>query len=197
MCVVVYAGDWVHKYALSLRKRKNDCVVLTPENSGLLAVDNAGCFVSILREDDFHVFMGKYRVRVHCRDTRYRCKGSSRKEMANYDVIDTVRCFPGDRHNGGVTVLLIGLPDVLVRQSSLRAEDYSGLHGIYLVLARNHKADEIEKFRVLWVDDAKLLIQGMDDSVSGCEGVVVDNGDAGGGAAVNGFKRLLLTFISG
>ena len=123
MCVVVYAGDWVDKYALSLRKRKNDCVVLAPENSGLLAVDNAGCFVSILREDHFHVFMGKYGVRVHCGDTRYGCKGSSRKEMANYDVIDTVRCFPGDRHDGGVTVLLIGLPDVLVRQFSLRGQE--------------------------------------------------------------------------
>ena len=165
MCVVVQVRDWVDKYALSLRKRKNDRVILTAENSGLLAVDNAGSFVSILGEDHFHVFMGEDRVGVHCRGTRYGGEGSSGKEMANYDVIDTVGCFPGDRHDGGVAVLLIGLPDIFVGQFSLRAQDYSGLHGIHLLLARNDEAYEIEKFRVLWVDDAKLLIQGVDDSV--------------------------------
>ena len=165
MCVVVEVRDWVDKYALSLRKRKNDRVILTAENSGLLAVDNAGSFVSILGEDHFHVFMGEDRVGVHCRGTRYGGEGPSRKEMANYDVIDTVGCFPGDRHDGGVAVLLIGLPDIFVGQFSLRAQDYSGLHGIHLLLARNDEAYEIEKFRVLWVDDAKLLIQGVDDSV--------------------------------
>ena len=56
MCVVVEVRDWVDKYALSLRKRKNDRVILTAKNSGLLAVDNAGRFVSILGEDHFHVF---------------------------------------------------------------------------------------------------------------------------------------------
>ena len=62
-------------------------------------------------------------------------------------------------------MLLVGVPDIFVGQFSLRAQDYSGLHGIHLLLARNDEAYEIEKFRVLWVDDGELLIQGVDDSV--------------------------------
>ena len=46
MCVVVDVRDWVDEYALSLRKAKDDSVILTPKNSGLLAVHNAGSFVS-------------------------------------------------------------------------------------------------------------------------------------------------------
>ena len=165
MCVVVNVGDWVDKYALSLRKRKNDRVILRAENSGLLAVDDAGSFVPILGEDHFHVFLWEDRVGLHCRGTRYGVEGASRKEMANYDVVNAVRRFPGHRHYGGVAVLLIGLPDIFVGQFSLRAQDYSGLHGIHLLLGRNDEAYEIEKFRVLWVDDPELLIQGVDDSV--------------------------------
>ena len=66
MCVIVNVGDWVDKYALSLRKRKNDRVILRAENNGLLAVDDAGSFVPILGEGHFHVFLWEDRVGLHC-----------------------------------------------------------------------------------------------------------------------------------
>ena len=113
MCVVVDVGDWVDEYT-SLRKGKNDSVILTPKNSGLLAVDNAGSFVPILGEDDFHVLVWKDGVGLQCRGTRDAVKGASRKEMANYDLVNSLRGFPGDRHYGGVTVLLIGVPDIFI-----------------------------------------------------------------------------------
>ena len=67
MCVVLDVRDWVDEYALSLRKAKDDSVILTPKNSGLLAVHNAGSFVSILGEDHFHVFLWKDGVGLYCR----------------------------------------------------------------------------------------------------------------------------------
>ena len=62
-------------------------------------------------------------------------------------------------------MLLIGAPDLFIRELSVRAEDYSCLHLVERLLARKHKTYEVEKFRVLWVDDAKLLIEGVDDCV--------------------------------
>ena len=85
--------------------------------------------------------------------------------MANYDLVNLLRGFPGDRHYGGVAVLLIGVPDIFIGQFSLRAQDYSSLPVVDLLLSRKHEAHEVEKFRVLWVDDAELLIQGVGDCV--------------------------------
>ena len=188
-------GHWVDEYALSLRKGKNDCVILTAKNSRLLTVDNAGTFVPILGEDNFHVFVWKDGVGVHWRGKGDVIEGASREQMANYDLINSLGGFPGDPHYGGVTMLLIGLPDIFIREFSFRAQDYSSLHLVHLLLGRKHEVYEVEKFRVLFVDNAELLIQGVDDCI-GRWGVIVDNGSGWGGAAVNGLERLLLAFIA-
>ena len=65
MHVVLDVGDWIHEYALSLREGKNDGVILTPKNGGLLVIEDAGSFVPILRKDDFHVFVWKDGIRLH------------------------------------------------------------------------------------------------------------------------------------
>ena len=165
MRVVVDVGYWIHEYALSLREGENDGVVLTGKNSGLLAIHDADCLVPILRKDDFHVFVWKDGVRLHHRSTRDVADGASWEEMANDDLVNSLCRFPGHGHYGGVAVLLIGMPDVFIRQFSLRAQDFPCLHFVHLLLARKHETYEVEKFRVLWVDDAKLLIEGVDDCV--------------------------------
>lgn len=45
--------------------------------------------------------------------------------MANDDVVDSLGSLPGDGHDGGVAVLLISLPAVIIEQLSFRAEDYA------------------------------------------------------------------------
>lgn len=69
--------------------------------------------------------------------------------MANDDVVNSLGRFSGHGHCGGLAVLLVGVPDVIIRQFSLRAQDYSVLHFVDLLLARKHETYEVKKFRVL------------------------------------------------
>ena len=69
--VVVDVRYWIYKYRLSLRKRKDDSVILTTENGGLLPVYNPRRFVPVFCEYDLHVLMWKYGLAVDCRSTRY------------------------------------------------------------------------------------------------------------------------------
>ena len=165
VCIVLDVGYWIHKYTFSFREGKNDGVILTAKNGGLLAIDNAGRLVPILRKDDFHVLVWEDRIRVDNGRARDVADGAFREQTANDDLIDPLRCFPRDCHYGGVTVLLIGVPDLLVGELSVRAEDYSCLHFVHLLLASKHKTYEVEKFRVLWVDNTKLLIERVNDCV--------------------------------
>ena len=55
--------------------------------------------------------------------------------MANDDVVDSLGSLPHDGHDGGVTVLLISLPDVIIGQLSFRALDYASLHLVDLLLS--------------------------------------------------------------
>ena len=85
--------------------------------------------------------------------------------MTDYNVVNAMGCFPGHGHYVCVAVGLISAPDIFVGQFSLRAQHYSCLHGINLLLAGKEEVYEIDKFRVLWVNDTKLLIQGVGYSV--------------------------------
>lgn len=140
-------------------------MIFTAKNGGLLAIDNAGSLVPVLGKDHLHVFVGKDRIGVHNGSARDVAAGASREEMANDDLIDPLRGFPRDCHYRCVSVLLIGAPDFFIRELSVRAEDYSRLHLVDLLLGGKHKTYEVEKFRVLLVDDAELLIERVDDCV--------------------------------
>ena len=140
-------------------------MIFTAKNGGLLAIDNAGGLVPLLGKDHLHVFLRKDRIGVHNGSARDVADGASREEMANDNLIDPLRGFSRDCHYRCVSVLLVGAPDLFIRELSVRAEDYSRLDLVDLLLARAHKTYAVEKFRVLWVDDAKLLIERVDDCV--------------------------------
>ena len=55
--------DWIYEDS-SLWEGENDGVILRLKNSYLLAIYNACCLVSILHENDMHLFVGKDGVGV-------------------------------------------------------------------------------------------------------------------------------------
>ena len=76
--VVVHVRDWIYEDS-SLWEGENDSVILRLKNSYLLAIYNACCLVSILHENDMHLFVGKDGVGVGNGSTRDVTDGPSRE----------------------------------------------------------------------------------------------------------------------
>ena len=60
--------------------------------------------------------------------------------MANDDVVNSLPTLPREGHDGGVTVLLIRLPDVFIGELFFRAQDYASLHLVDLLLSGKYDA---------------------------------------------------------